>query len=548
MSLAQRSVRLLFALPGLACVSEAPPKQPSDCATTPTEAGAGAESPVSVHSLLREMLTLGDLARAPAHPFRTCMVSSYDRASKVPTPSEDSPVGWYANHDWGNYAGRALDRVGEQEAVLLDCDGPGVLVRIWSATPSGLLRVYLDHAMVPAIEAPMADLLAGKIAPFAAPFAGITAKGGNLELPLPFRTHARVTWAGDVGFYQITYRKYDEPSLEVTSFQLDQLDQADLDLASAHLRMPPQPEAALVSQAVLTAEAPELSLASAVRGEEQGEELLQLQVVPSSSDANLLRATILTMSFDGEETVRVPLGDFFGAGPGLLPHATLPLQQAPDGTLTARFVMPFRRSAVVRLEGDGLLLGLRADVRVMHKPAAFTSNTYYFHAHWTARGPMSARPYRDIAIADLAGSGAYVGTFLAVGNSSLAWWGEGDEKVWVDDEAFPSLFGTGTEDYFGQAYSSPDVYDHPFRAQSLAAGDFGAANGLFSMLRLHILDPIRFASSLRFDLELWHWDEAAQVTFDTVTYFYLSPGGTDRLPAPALADYRLSPFSRSSWP
>ena len=127
-----------------------------------------------------------------------------------------------------------------------------------------------------------------------------------------------------------------------------------------------------------------------------------------------------------------------------------------------------------------------------------------------------------------------------MGNSSSAWWGEGDEKIWVDDDTFPSLFGTGTEDYFGQAYCSPEIYNHPYRAQSLAAGGFSAAKGLFSLLRAHVLDPIRFSSKLKFNLELWHWDEAAQVTFDTVAYFYLSQNGIDNMPPAASAGFRLS--------
>ena len=201
--------------------------------------------------------------------------------------------------------------------------------------------------------------------------------------------------------------------------------------------------------------------------------------------------------------------------------------------------MPFGRSAVVHIDPAP---GLDATVTVFHRATSFDTNAYYFHAHWIARGPMSSRPYRDILLADLSGGGAYVGTFLALGNTSTDWWGEGDDKVWVDDDSFPSLFGTGTEDYFGQAYCSPKIYNHPYRAQSRAAGGFGTANGLFSILRTHVFDPIRFSSSLKFNLELWHWDDGAQVTFDTVSYFYLAQDATDNLPLPSATDFRLSPF------
>jgi hypothetical protein len=201
--------------------------------------------------------------------------------------------------------------------------------------------------------------------------------------------------------------------------------------------------------------------------------------------------------------------------------------------------MPFGQSAVVRIDA---VPGLEAAIAVSHRAAAFDQTTHYFHAHWGARGPMPTRPFRDIALADLAGEGTYVGTFLAVGNSSSEWWGEGDEKIWVDDDTFPSLFGTGTEDYFGQGYCSPEIYNHPYRAQSLAAGGFGAAKGLFSLLRAHVLDPIRFSSKLKFNLELWHWDEAAQVTLETVAYFYLSQNGIDNMPPAGSAGFRLSPI------
>jgi hypothetical protein len=102
-----------------------------------------------------------------------------------------------------------------------------------------------------------------------------------------------------------------------------------------------------------------------------------------------------------------------------------------------------------------------------------------------------------------------------------------------------------TEDYFGEADASPGLFSHPFRSQTLSTNDeYGDANGLFSMLRTHILDPIRFSSSLKFNLELWHWDDSAQVTFDDVAYFYLAASATDNLPLPTAQDFRLSPFDQ----
>ena len=493
-----------------------------------------ANSFVDLDSLLDEMTALGELARRARNSFRTCTVSSYDRSSTVEQASSDTPTGWFANHDWGNYLGI---EGGTGRFVLLDADGPGAIVRIWSATPSGTLRIYIDHQEIPALEAPMTALLSGQIAPFLPPLAGTTAKGGNLEFPLPFRRHVKVDWEGPGGFYQITYRRYADPSTEVSSFDLSTLEADRLDTLRSEMWQPVlQDSHIVIEQAVLSALSPELAIAAS----SGGEEIVALQVHPSLVDPIGLRGSVLSLRFDGQETVRAPLGDFFGAGPGLLPHATLSLESTADGQLTARFVMPFGQSAVVRIDGAP---GRKAAVTLSHRAASFGPSTHYFHAHWTARGPMPVRPYRDLLLADLAGEGAYVGTYLAVGNSSSEWWGEGDEKVWVDADTFPSLFGTGTEDYFGQAYCSPEIYNHPYRAQSLAAGGFGAAKGLFSMFRAHVLDPIRFSKSLKFNLELWHWDEDAQVTFDTVAYFYLAQDGTDNLPPPTVVDFRPSPFA-----
>jgi hypothetical protein len=98
------------------------------------------------------------------------------------------------------------------------------------------------------------------------------------------------------------------------------------------------------------------------------------------------------------------------------------------------------------------------------------------------------------------------------------WWGEGDEKVWVDDDVLPRWFGTGTEDYFGYANAKDSPFERPYRLL-IHTGD---AFGQVSAARFHLLDAIPFSSSLTFDLEL-----------------YVAPDARDRLPPPAPEDFRL---------
>ncbi|RHO71996.1 DUF2961 domain-containing protein [Alistipes sp. AF48-12] len=117
----------------------------------------------------------------------------------------------------------------------------------------------------------------------------------------------------------------------------------------------------------------------------------------------------------------------------------------------------------------------------------------------------------------------YVGDGLTLFNTEYAWWGEGDEKVYVDGETFPSHLGTGSEDYYGYAWGRRErITDHPFIAQPEGAGADSA--GFVQNTRLRVLDGIPFRTSLRFDMELWHHLRAV-VDYAPTTYWYLRPGG-----------------------
>ena len=91
----------------------------------------------------------------------------------------------------------------------------------------------------------------------------------------------------------------------------------------------------------------------------------------------------------------------------------------------------------------------------------------YFNAAWHGQYPVATRPYSDWNYVTLKGRGVYVGDALTVMNPVEKWWGEGDEKIRVDDEKFPSIFGTGTEDYYGYSWGgkSTGFYEHPFHTQ-----------------------------------------------------------------------------------
>jgi hypothetical protein len=154
-----------------------------------------------------------------------------------------------------------------------------------------------------------------------------------------------------------------------------------------------------------------------------------------------------------------------------------------------------------------------------------------FHAAWRqqrAIATIGGTGTMDWNYISLSGTGVFVGDTLSVVNHARAWWGEGDEKIYIDGEAFPSHFGTGTEDYYGYAWCSPRFFDSAFHAQPRAEGPSNFGNTTNSRVRL--LDAIPFARSLQLDMEVWHW-KSTTIDYAVATYWYARPGASSNAPS-----------------
>jgi hypothetical protein len=125
----------------------------------------------------------------------------------------------------------------------------------------------------------------------------------------------------------------------------------------------------------------------------------------------------------------------------------------------------------------------------------------------------------DINYTRLKGKGVYVGDALTLFNTAYDWWGEGDEKIYIDGEKYPSHFGTGTEDYYGYAWVRPEKFiNHPFISQPDGSGNI--TPGFTINKRYRSLDAIPFKQELIVDMEMWHWTKT-KIDYAPTSFFYL---------------------------
>lgn len=512
--------------------------------------GCSSPQPVTTGTLLDDLTNLARLAEFPDPAYTCRQFSSYDRESTSPDDREK----WFANRDFSQFL-RQEQHGGRTEWVLMDADGPGAIVRIWSANPKGTLRIYLDHDEAPALEAPLPALLAGEVPGLPSPLACVSSRGWNLYFPIPYAEHCKVTSDQDGFYYHVNYRTY-PPKTPVVTFKRADVDELVTEIARAAEELARVHTCPLVElgkeiaskegreagQELRPGDKTELGIPQALTraaGRSQGEAIDEFCVLVSAADRlRALRQLVLTMEFDGEQTVACPLSDFFGAGPGVQPYHTLPMGIDAQGLLWSRWVMPYRKAArlVLHNQGDQVV---RVRWALSTRDYDWTSRSLHFHADWRVGRDVPTRPFQDWNYLTARGRGVFVGAAFTLVNPSKIWWGEGDEKIYVDGEAFPSHFGTGTEDYFGYAWGSPERFNHAYHSQPQCDGP--ANYGRTAVNRWHILDRIPFRKDFRFDMELWHWWEGVLPEMSVVAYWYARPaaaGGGE--PALTPADLKLA--------
>ena len=511
------------------------------------QAGAG---PITTGSLFEEMADMTNLAAFPDPAYRMVQFSSYDHRSRLPGGPD-----WFANSDgFGGEPIPNFEKVlrepnaeGVGEYLIADVDGPGAIVRLWTAAIAGELRMYIDGAEKPVYEGSANDFFHRQYDHFPQieaidrdRFGRTVYQRDASYAPMPFAKHLRVVWTGNVKqihFYQLQVRLYDKDAT-VVSFQPEDIRtyRATIDKVTRALA---DPDEHLVSMSRTEQKLFDASLASG-----EAKEMVRLDGPGAVAELNVrlvaqdmdkaLRQTVLEITFDEYPWAQVqsPVGDFFGAAPGVNPYVSAPFTVRPDGTMICRFVMPFERYCSVKLRNEGDQ-SVSARGTVLPQFYTWDADSMHFRARWRVDHDLigSNQDVQDLPYVLANGKGVYVGTSAYLMNPAEVptpygnWWGEGDEKVFVDDDVVPSLFGTGSEDYFNYSWSSPDIFIFPYCGQP--RNDGPGNRGFVTNYRWHILDPIPFRDNLRFYMELYSHERTPGMSYARIGYHYAQPGATD---------------------
>jgi hypothetical protein len=237
------------------------------------------------------------------------------------------------------------------------------------------------------------------------------------------------------------------------------------------------------------------------------------------------RFSILRIYWDDETepSVECPVGDFFGMGWNQYsPLVSAPICVNPGSAFNSYWMMPFRKKCRITMENindsEAMTVYYQIDYTLTDVPA----DAGYFHAQFRRQNPDLTSDYTIVD--GIKGKGQYVGVYMAVGVNNNGWWGEGEIKFFMDgDTRFPTICGTGTEDYFCGSYDF-DTRKNPQGGDETAYTEFctpytglpqvirgdGHYNVMqrFGLYRWHIMDPVRFDSDLKITIQDlgWHKD------------------------------------------
>lgn len=509
---------------------------------------------LSYVDVINQLADLESLAVLPEAGEGCAQFSGYDRKSKY-DPVNDKYVGWEANDDWTGY----IRKEGENY-VLAEMNGPGVIWRIWSAKAGeGNVKVFLDGKESPAIDMPFAKFFDGTVEPFnKSELVNTLAMGLNCYVPILYQKSCKIiadkNWPYVVlpdkekgVFYHFTYSTFPKGTkVETFKLPLSKEQKAALNnmnevLGKCGVDPAGKRKGETAKKKTITVGAGKTVKAFDIEGEWA---ITALKVKPKfevgPEDHDTLRKVCLSIYWDVDVLPAVwsPIGDFFGTGPGENHYKSLTMGMTDEGYYSYWY-MPFAKRALIELTNDGKE-DYSFDIEITYsKPNRPIEKLGRFHAKWhrDAWLPRDAeRRAIDWTMLKAQGRGRYCGVMLHVWHPRGGWWGEGDEKIYVDGEKFPSTFGTGSEDYFGYAWCIPSLFENCFHNQTHSNQPVGEKpdphegnRGHISVNRWHVADNIPFQKSFDAAIEKY-CNNNFPTLYAATAYWYQAAGEVDAYP------------------
>ena len=490
---------------------------------------------VTFATLLTEMVTRESITKFPDYTLK--QLSSWDRTQMSP----EDPESWFNNRDYGYYI-RKENHNGRDEFVIMDEKGPGSIVRWWipleKTYEARTVRIYLDGAEKPVIEENYHNLISGKsfvkepfafissderdsIRQYSLPVGHPKQMGADFYLPIPFSKNCKITLDDNPFYYAINYRLY-PPGIKVETFTLRGFEKSVKAMERSLTKLSEDRAIGYgfrEQQTIQPGDAMRIDLpagSNAVRSIQ-----IKFQTEP---DKQTLRSSVLQFTFDQILTGWCPVSEFFGSGVYVRPVRNWVSTVKDDGVLQSDWVMPYQQSGFIQLKNYGIR-PITVEMKISVSPYVWEANSMYFHVNWHEDAPINTSTPIDWNYIKIEGKGVYAGDVLTVHAFSKGWWGEGDEKIYQDNETFPSQLGTGLEDYYGFAWGMAREFSSPFISVPMRDARGKADwSGYTTVSRIRLLDAIPFNTALNVNVEAWLHDST--VSYSNATYWYARPEAT----------------------
>lgn len=500
------------------------------------------QSMQGVVSMASELKAFYNMAELPAYRDGTIMgqTSSYDTTGG----NDDGFSGRYSY----------LRRRPDSSLVLFDVQGPGVINRIWTPTPSDdSLDFYIDDTSHAAFTISYKDLFSGKVPPFVAPLCNNQLGGYYCYLPIPFQRRCMIVYRGkQTQFHQIGYRLFPAGTrVKAFSLALDAEEKATLQRIQTLWNKPahtvqdfyPQKPNAVQTHTTQFQLRP---------GEQRvlfqnpiGGRIVGIELEPAAAFESLSKDVDIRITWDNEivPAVYCPMADFFGYAFGKTSMQSL-LLGTNQNKAYCYFPMPFDRSAKVEL------LYRKPQAAEAARSLAITARIFFtsevrsrekegkFYAYWNnAPRTTMGQPHM---LLNVSGKGHYVGTALQTRGleAGMTIFFEGDDSTVIDGQL--RMHGTGSEDYFnGGWYAMMDRWDGPLSLPLSGALDYALPLSRTGGYRLFLTDKIPFAKSIHHSIEHGPEGNQAPATYTSVAYYY-SNTAPAAAPAPQSKDTKVS--------